>query len=365
MKRIFVASNSLNGLILFRSELIKTLLKANYKVIISAPNDVKIFPFYNKNLTILNTKFIRRSSNLTNNLKLFIKYLLLLIKYNPELTLTYTIKPNIYVGILTRFLKIKHIATVTGLGEAFQKENFKKKFLILLYRFAFKKTKIVFFQNKDNMQKFKIFKILNFKMLVVPGSGVNTNKFKCQTLNKATSRVDITFVGRIMKSKGIDTFLEQIDILSPQYSNLHFNVVGPLEENYLPRLKKLSLKANFTYHGNISNIIPIYKKSSVIVLPSFHEGLSNVLLEAASCCRPLIGTDIPGINEIIRDGVNGFLFNKNDSLSLSNVLKKFISLSILERENMGINARLKVIREFDRKFVTNTYFNEISILCKE
>jgi galacturonosyltransferase len=168
MATILILSNSLNGLILFRGELIIELLKKNYKILISANKDVTIIPFQSKNLYFINSSFDRRSTRVLSNLRLFFNYLSIVIKHKPNLLITYTIKPNIYGGIISRIFNLKHIATITGLGSAFQKISQLKRLVSFLYKISFKKSNVVFFQNSYNYKLFQKLKIFAKKQLVIP-----------------------------------------------------------------------------------------------------------------------------------------------------------------------------------------------------
>ena len=101
--------------------------------------------------------------------------------------------------------------------------------------------------------------------------------------------------------------------------------------------------------------------SSCVVLPSFHpEGVSNVLLEAAASARPIITTNRPGCRDAVDDEVSGFLIKERDSKDLVDKIKKFLSLSIEERAQMGLAGRKKMEREFDRQIVVDAYMKELS-----
>lgn len=362
MKTILLLSNSLNGLILFRGELITELLKKKYKILISANKDVTRIPFHSKNLYFINTSFNRRSTRVLSNFRLFFNYLSIVIKHKPNILITYTIKPNIYGGIISRIFNLKHIATITGLGSAFEKNNLLKRLVSFLYKISFKKTNVVFFQNSYSYKLFQKLKIFAKKQLVIPGSGVNLKKFSCQTNDFVRKDIHFTFIGRIMKEKGIELFFELIELYKPKNSHINFHIVGSLEENYIDKLNKYQSLGFLKYHGSMDKLINIYKLSSAIILPSFHEGLSNVLLEASACCRPLIGSDIPGIKEIIDENVNGFLFKKGDISSFCNAIDKFLSIPIQKRRSMGMEARKKVEEKFSRSFVISKYLREIEVL---
>lgn len=114
------------------------------------------------------------------------------------------------------------------------------------------------------------------------------------------------------------------------------------------------------YHGMISDVAGMHKISSCTIHPTYYpEGMSNVLLESCSCGRPAITTNRPGCEEIVEDGVNGFLIKEKDSQDLIEKIEKFLKLSREERKQMGLAARAKVERQFDRQIVVRKYLEEI------
>ena len=112
------------------------------------------------------------------------------------------------------------------------------------------------------------------------------------------------------------------------------------------------------YHGQVNDVRPFEAMSHCIVLPSYHpEGVSNVLLEAAACARPIITTNRPGCAEVVDDGINGYLIREKDPQDLLEKMRKFMSLPREEREKMGMTGRRKVEREFDRQIVVQKYLD--------
>ena len=115
------------------------------------------------------------------------------------------------------------------------------------------------------------------------------------------------------------------------------------------------------YHGVAKNTLEFQKFNSCMVLPSYYpEGMNNVLLESAACGRPIITTDRSGCGEIVDDGVNGYIVNKQDSHDLIEKIERFLNLSYDERRRMGLNGRQKIEKEFDRRLVVEAYIEEIN-----
>ena len=90
------------------------------------------------------------------------------------------------------------------------------------------------------------------------------------------------------------------------------------------------------------NIVSFLNDATCVVLPSYREGTSRALLEAAAVGRPIITTDVPGCREIVDDGRSGFLCKVKDSIDLADKIEKMINLSHESRVLMGKNGRLKV-----------------------
>ena len=119
------------------------------------------------------------------------------------------------------------------------------------------------------------------------------------------------------------------------------------------------------YLGKSDDVRKEIKEVDCIVHPSYHEGMSNVLLEGAAMGKPLIASDIPGCKEIVEDGYNGYLFKVKSVESLEEKLVQFINLDDSTRKLMGENSRNKVVKEFDRKMVVDEYMRAINAVIKE
>lgn len=364
MKKILILNNNIEGLISFRKEVIEKLLQ-NYSVYIGVPIDNKAFLLEKIGCVIYNTEVDRRGTNPFIDIKLYKQYKKLMKLIKPDIVLTYTIKPNIYGGLAAQKLNVPYIANITGLGTAIENKGFLQKIILSFYKKAFKNINTVFFQNKTNMDFFiekKISNKENYKLL--PGSGVNLDKFLPLNYDfEDNDKVVITYLGRIMKNKGIGELLEAIETMNNE--RVLFNITGYFEdESYKDKIIELEEKGLLVYHNQVFDVIPIIKKSQGIINPTYHEGMSNLLLEASASARPVLASNIPGCKEIFDDGISGFAFEPKNVDSLIEAINKFLSLSIDERRKMGLNGRTKVEKEFDRKYVINSYIDEIKTIIK-
>lgn len=355
-KKILILANNDAGLYKFRKELIDEL-KDGYNLSISFPFGDYYKLFESENIRVIDTKIDRRGTNIVSDLKLFFKYFKIIKNLSPDLVLTYTIKPNIYGNLVTRILRIPTITTITGLGSGFSNTNILGKLVKFLLRIALKKTHFIVFQNSSNYEAYKKYRIISekSKYRIVSGSGVNIKKFPIIPY-PSNNKIKLLYIGRIMKEKGITELLQVSKLL---HDNIEFNLIGDLEENYSELIKEYESKRYLIYHGVKKDIRPYIAESDALILPSYHEGMSNVLLEGGSSGRPLLASKIPGCSEIIDDRITGFLFEVKNFDDLKRKIIEFASLSNHDRMSMGIKARQKIEKEFNRQDVIMSYLEMI------
>lgn len=297
--------------------------------------------------------------NPVTELKLIRTYRQLFETVKPDAILGYTIKPNIYGAMAAQKCKIPFISNITGLGTAVENEGIKQKIFIFLYKIAFRKIQKVFFQNEENMQFFMDHKIALGKYDLLPGSGVNLERF---TVSEYPDDhiVKFLFISRIMKEKGIDQYLEAAKVIKRQYSNTEFHICGFCEKEYEGKLDEYVKNGIVIYHGMIRDVAGFLSDIHCVVHPTYYpEGLSNVLLEASASGRPIITTDRSGCREVIDDGVNGYIIPQKDSQALIEAIDKFMQLDFEAKKSMGLAGRAKVEKEFDRQIVVEAYMKEI------
>ncbi len=361
MKRILILTNSDVGLYKFRKELIENFIRQGYEVVISLPYGDFIKELQEMGCVFYQTNFERRGMNPICDLKLCCTYFKLLKKFTPSIVLTYTIKPNIYGGIVCRIKKIPYIVNITGLGTAIENQGIISKVLLKLYKASLKKSQCVFFQNARNKNYFETKRIFFGNSKLIPGSGVNLQEFCFETYPSEREKTKFLFIGRIMKDKGIEEFLCCAEEIFKENKNVEFGIIGDYDDKkYEEVISGLENRGIVTYYGMQQDVRPFIKDSNAIILPSYHEGLSNVLLEAAAMGRPVIASDIFGCKETFCENITGIGFKVKDSKALLNAVRKFLNLSWKEQAIMGSKARKKIEAEFDRNIIINAYNNEIN-----
>lgn len=343
----------------FRLELVERLLNDGYEVHISSPYGERIDDLKALGAVFHEIRMERRGMNPINEAKLLLTYRKLMAEVKPDVVLGYTIKPNIYGAMAAGEKNIPFIANVTGLGTAVENPGLSQKLTIALYHIAFKKVQKVFFQNTENQQFFIDHKIAVNKQGLLPGSGVNLTRFDVKPYPK-DEIIRFVFIGRIMKEKGIDQYLDAAKAIKQKYPNTEFHICGFCEAEYEGKLEEYNDNGTVIYHGMIRNVSEFLKDMNCVVHPTYYpEGLSNVLLEGAASGRPIITTDRSGCREVVEDGVNGYMIPQKNSEKLVEAIEKFLSLTNEEKKNMGLAARAKVEREFDRQIVVEAYMKEI------
>lgn len=337
----------------FRRELIAALIERG-EVVISMPFVGHEEDFVAMGCRCINTRLDRRSINPATDLKLYGVYTRLLKDEQPDMVITYSIKPNVYAGYACRRMGIPYCVNVQGLGTAFQKEPIAS-IVTLMYRAAVKKAKTVFFENEANAAEFVQRRILlRSQQTILHGAGVNLDVYQEQEYPTEENGIHFLFLGRIMKEKGVDELFEAAKRLKEKYGEkVIFDLVGFFEDEYKETVEKLVQDGIVVFHGFQSDPKPFYGMSHCVVLPSYHEGMSNVLLEAASVGRVLICSDIPGCREAVDEGVNGFLCHKMNADSLYDCMERFIDLSEDRRVEMGLKGRQKMERDFGKDSVVS------------
>jgi len=365
MKKITLLYNTTVYVYKFRINLIQQIQKLGYEVIVVSPEDDYVEKL--RELGIQHHHIDMSQYGLNPFKELFTTYKIykVLKEYQPQYSLHYTIKPNIFGGIAAYFANVDVISNIAGAGKAFSNEDsLFAKIISVLYKIGLKKSKKVLFQNYDDMNLFLAKKILSKeKAERIPGSGVDLKNYKTKN-TKAGS--EFLFVGRLLKEKGIEYYLEAAVLTLEKFPNAIFKLVGEHENRpeYINKelLDKYLEHKNIIYYGSVSpdRMPSILDEASCIVLPSYYrEGVPRSLLEAASMSKPIITTNNVGCKEVVDEGVNGYKCEIKDAHCLHLSMCKFLSLSDEEKINMGKNGRKKMEQEFDEKIVINKYINLI------
>jgi len=312
--------------------------------------------------------------NVENNSKNPIKDLLIVREYfklykniKPDVILHNAIKPNIYGTIAAGLLKIKVINNISGLGTLFIKKSISTYLAKFLYLISQSFATTVFFQNKYDMQLFIKSKLVNNKKSkLIPGSGVDTSKFIPLIEKREDNQIfDFLFVGRLLKDKGIMELFNATNILNEEGYKFNLTLLGELYENNETSISKDQLEewtrnSYINYVGATDDVTTFMQKADCLVLPSYREGLSKVLIEASSIELPIVTTDVPGCKDVVIDEYNGLLCEVRNSNDLADKMKKMMNYDKKKRLELGKNGRKIAKEKFDVNIIIDIYKREIN-----
>ena len=375
---IALLTNNDDDVYCFRLELIQAIIDSGYRLLISCPDGPK-FEVMDEIGLKKNQAFIyddppidRRGTNVLKDERLMMHYRGLFKKYQPAVVLTYTAKPNVYASLVAHQLHIPVINNVTGLGSVVNESGIKQKFIMWLFKTAYRSSACIMFQNSTNMKLAKKLGWVKGDCKLIPGSGVDLDRYPVQEYPDGGDGISgepivFNYIGRILKDKGVDDYIEAAKRIKAKYPRTEFNMLGfiePTEDHYEAELKELGNQGIVFYRGSQNDVRPWIKRAHAIIHPSIYgEGMSNVLLENASSGRLIITTDNPGCRETVNDCISGFIYHGGDIDELVQKIETVVNdMPNNVRQNYGLEGRKKVEREFSRELVIEAYLSKIKEL---
>jgi glycosyltransferase involved in cell wall biosynthesis len=280
-------------------------------------------------------------------------------KESPDIVHHIAMKPVLYGSVVALVSRIpRRINTLTGLGYLFISSKFSSRFirffLMRAFQLLFRGPNIkLILQNKDDYRLFE--KILPSKNLVlIRGSGVNIKKFSPAS-HPPKGIPKVTLVARLLWDKGIKEAIEAHSILLTRSIPLELVLAGPLDPqnpSAIPeaKLKEWLLAKLCTWRGVEEDVATLYRASTIAILPSYREGLSKALLEAASCGLPIITTDVPGCREIVTHKQTGLLVPPHNALALADAMDWLLREPEFAKK-LGDAARKSVLKNFSDEHI--------------
>ncbi len=312
----------------------------------------------------------RKSINLVRELKGIYKLKELIGSINPDLIHCVTIKPNVYGGLVNRFFFDRPIIySVTGLGAVFSSTSLKFVLLrgfvtVLLRLISTRKSRFVF-ENSEDYNLFTDIGILKYSNgTVIKGAGIDLTRFgpSSPPINKS-----VLFAARLLKDKGLHCLVDAKNILAKRGVDFTLNVAGIVDSDVssaipLCQIEQWSSDGTINWLGNVQDMPRLIGNNDIVCLPTtYGEGVPRILIEAASCQRAIVTTNVQGCREIVAHGKNGLLAEPGDTVSLADNLQKLL----LDRNKLidfGSCGRKKVEREFSQEMVferTQQVYNDL------
>ena len=357
---IIITVNSSWNITNYRMGLIKKLISLGHNITVVANDEGRIEQIINSGCEFISLPMTRRGHSITEGFKILKFIYQLLLRRRPDLVLSYTIKNNIYFGIVCRILGFRFFPNISGIGVAFNRGFAFKRLVTTLYQIALRNCPKVVFQNEDDSVLFKNLGIVsNNQIVLVPGSGVDTEKFMPQ-YKREGGAFNFLFIGRLIAEKGLVEFSKAAEIIKARYGEVRFSVAGPLlskqeggiDPEFIEAWKESGL---FEFLGFCEDIRPAIAGADCVVLPSYREGRPKCLLEAAAMAVPVITSDAPGCRDAVIDGVTGFVCSVKNVSSLVDAMEKMLKLTISERYQMKRSARQTAEEKYSENIVIQTY----------
>lgn len=363
---IVVCANQAWNLVNFRANLIAALVAAGCRVVAAAPSD----PEMQARLEGLGATFEPLpidAKGLAPHRDLATIWAIrkLLVRLRPDAWLSWTIKPNVYGSLVAGSLGIPALPNVSGLGTAFIRRNLLTLAAKQLYRTGFRKAPTVFFQNATDCDEFVGAGLVTARQArLLPGSGIDPAQFTPPPGGRPGHR-RFLMLARVVADKGVREFVEAARLTRTRWSDARFILMGEVGAPNRTAIGRGEVDG-WVRDGVIEQLDPVadvrpqIAAADFVVLPSYREGLSRVLVEAGAMGRPAITTDVPGCRDIVSDGVNGLLCAARSGPALAAALERAAGMNDTDWEAMARAARERVVSQFSVQKVIALYFQALA-----
>jgi glycosyltransferase involved in cell wall biosynthesis len=364
-KTIVLSINTSWNLVNFRSNLIARLQREGYDVVALSPDDDHRDALIALGVRHIPVEIDSKGLSPARDLALALRYWSVLRRVRPVAFLGWTIKPNIYGSLAAHALGIPVINNISGLGTAFIRVGLLTRLVQALYRTALARSATVFFQNRHDRDQFVAQRLVPAKRTaLLPGSGIDLARFVPAAAPDASAPPVFLMVARLLRDKGVIEYAEAARMVRAVRPDAVFRLLGFLDVANRTAIDRATVEGwqragVIDYLGEAGDVRPHLAAASVVVLPSYREGMPRSLLEAAAMARPLIATDVPGCTEIARAGENALLCKPRDARSLAGAMLAMLALPHAARVAMGLRSRAIAEAEFDVTVVEDRYLEAI------
>jgi glycosyltransferase involved in cell wall biosynthesis len=358
---IVICANQAWNLVHFRASVIRALLADGWQVLALAPYD----PVWSARLADMGCRCIDvpmdgAGMHPLAELRCLWTIARLLRRHRPAAWLSWTIKPNIYGALAARALGIAAFPNVSGLGTLFIREGWLTRIAMWLYRFSLRRCPAVFFQNGDDKALFVSRGLVSeAQAWLLPGSGIDLDHFRPETPGRPIRR-HFLLVARLLGDKGVREFVSAAQAMKARWPDARFVLLGEVGAANRTAIGHEEVEAWVAqgiveWQPPVVDVRPAMAAADWIVLPSYREGLSRVLVEAAAMGRPMVTSDVPGCRDVVEEGVNGFLAQARDAASLEAAMERAALCDDMNWVRMAAESRAKAQRCFAVERVVDIY----------
>lgn len=363
---IIITVNSAWNAVNFRRSLIEAIISDGHTVVVLSPPDVSMSVM--RELNKIGCRFLPlemdiRGLNPFKNFSLIGRMKKIFREEQPDVIFSYTIKNNIFGSLAAAKLRIPFVPNITGLGTAFLSGQLLQKIAINLYRYAFRRHDIIFFQNHDDKNFFLKHKIItNQQGCLLPGSGIDLYHFKPTTYPSEIKEIVFLMIARVIIDKGVIEYIEAAKEIKLKFPDVRFQILGSIDTTNRSAIDAKIVKSwvddgIIEYLGTTNDVRPYISNSHCVVLPSYREGAPRTLIEGASMARPIIASNVPGCRDVVEDTKTGYLCKARDKNDLVRCVKDFMSLHHEDKVLMGRLGREKMSKSYDDSIIKQAYRN--------
>ncbi len=296
-------------------------------------------------------------------------YAALFRRVRPIAFLGFTAKPNIYGSLAAQRYGIATINNISGLGRVFTSRSLLTVLVEWLYKVAFRRARVVFFENRDDSRLFLERGIVRPAQVVdLPGAGLDLGHFAPVANTDRRGEFTFLFAARLLWDKGVQQFVDAAREVRDRHPGTRFQILGfvePPDRSAVPiqQLEEWHGEGVIEYLGSAKDVRPHIAEADCVVLPSFYrEGVPRILMEGAAMAKPVITTDMPGCRDAVDHEVTGLLCHPRSSASLTGVMLRMVEMAPDKRARMGAAGRQKMEIEFRDEIVHRAYLDAIGKL---
>lgn len=368
MKRVvFLTSNTSWYLYNFRHSTIQALREQGNRVICLSPPD----DFSQRLVDELGAEHIAlpldgKSTGAVQELRSIGFIWQVMRQYQPDFVFNFTVKMNIYCGLVCALQKVPFANNISGLGTAFIHDSWLFRRVRQVYGLVNRRAQRLFFQNEEDLGVFRGKDMLgDTPYTLLPGSGVDLQRFQALPLPKGGSFTFI-MIARLLGDKGVREYAEACRELKAERLDVRCLLVGPLGVSNRTAISEEEVRqwqaeGVLEYLGATDDVRPLIEQSHVLVLPSYREGMPRTVLEAAAMGRPAIVTDVPGCRHAIEPGVTGWLCEVRSAGSLAEQMRRVVGMDPAELQRAGDAARRRMEDTFSEEVVVGAYLGCLDV----
>ena len=337
-----------------RLPLARAAREEGFEVLVAARMDRHVDRIAAEGLRPVPIRMRRRRANPWHELRTIAELVRLYRRERPDIVHHVAMKPVIYGTLAALLAGVPAVVNaLAGLGYVFTSSDLRARLLRAPVRAALRlllgaRRVRTIVQNPDDARALEAIGVPGPRVLVIPGSGVDTDAFR--PAPEPEGAVVACMVGRMLRDKGVAELVAAARRLKATLPSLRVLLVGPPDPGNPASIPEATLRAwagegVIEWTGPRDDVADLWRAAHLGVLPSYREGLPKSLLEAAASGRPMVATDVPGCREIVVDGETGLLVPPRDADALADAIGRLASDRDL-RERMGAAARERVVARF-------------------